>query len=121
MIGDYDREIISNSAGTSESGEWFSPPGKNESTSYQTHRQRIVAPSDIADLPDRHGLLMRGASWGLIETHEVVRVRPVGEHRQPRPGPRLVTPRVRERSRAESGVRNLTGLASVSILTCYGW
>ena len=68
VIGDYDREIISNSAGTSESGEWFSPPGKNESTSYQTHRQRIVAPSDIADLPDRHGLLMRGASWGLIET-----------------------------------------------------
>ena len=68
VIGDYDREIISNSAGTSESGELFSPPGKNESTSYQTHRQRIVAPSDIADLPDRHGLLMRGASWSLIET-----------------------------------------------------
>jgi len=68
VIGDYDREIISNSAGTSESGEWFSPLGKNESVSYQTHRQRIVAPSDIADLPDRHGLLMRGASWGLIET-----------------------------------------------------
>ena len=68
VIGDYDREIISNSAGTSESGELFSPPGKNESVSYQTHRQRIVAPSDIADLPDRHGLLMRGASWSLIET-----------------------------------------------------
>jgi type IV secretion system protein VirD4 len=68
VIGDYDREIISNSAGTSESGEWFSPPGKNQSVSYQTHRQRIVAPSDIADLPDRHGLLMRGASWSLIET-----------------------------------------------------
>ena len=68
VIGDYDREIISNSAGTSESGEWFSPPGKNESVSYQTHRQRIVAPSDIADLPDRHGLLMHGASWSLIET-----------------------------------------------------
>jgi type IV secretion system protein VirD4 len=68
VIGDYDREIISNSNGTSESGEWFSPPGKNESTSYQTHRQRIVAPSDIADLPDRHGLLLRGASWDLIET-----------------------------------------------------
>ncbi len=68
VIGDYDREIISNSSGTSESGELFSPPGKNQSTSYQTHRQRIVAPSDIADLPDRHGLLLRGASWDLIET-----------------------------------------------------
>lgn len=67
LIGDYDREIISNSSGTSESGEWFSPPGKNESVSYQTHRQRVLAPSDIGQLPDRHGLLMRGASWDLIE------------------------------------------------------
>ncbi len=67
LIGDYDRDMISNSSGTNESGELFSPPGKNESTSYQTHRQRILAPSDIGQLPDRHGLLMRGASWDLIE------------------------------------------------------
>ena len=66
-LGEYDRELISTSTGTSENGEWFSPPGHNESTSYQTHRQRTLIPGEIAQLPDRHGLLLRGASWGLIE------------------------------------------------------
>ena len=41
--------------------------GHNESTSYQTHSQRTLIPGEIAQLPDGHGLLLRGASWGLIE------------------------------------------------------
>ena len=120
-LGEYDRELVSTSSGTTESGEWLTPPGHNESTSYQTHRQRTLIPGEIAQLPDGHGLLLRGASWGLVETHAMASARPVGQHRRRRPGRRSMTPRVRERSRAESGVRNLTGLVSVSILTCYGW
>jgi type IV secretion system protein VirD4 len=66
-LGEYDRELVSTSTGTSESGEWFSPQGKNESTSYQTQRQRTLIPGEIAQLPDGCGLLLRGASWGLVE------------------------------------------------------
>ena len=66
-LGEYDRELISTSTGTSENGDWFSPPGHNESTSYQTHRQRTLIPGEIAQLPNGSALLLRGASWGLIE------------------------------------------------------
>ena len=66
-LGEYDRELVSTSSGTTESGEWLTPPGHNESTSYQTHRQRTLIPGEIAQLPEGHGLLLRGASWGLVE------------------------------------------------------
>jgi type IV secretory pathway TraG/TraD family ATPase VirD4 len=66
-LGEYDRELVSTSTGTNENDEWFTPLGHNESVSYQTHRQRTLVPGEIAQLPDGHGLLLRGASWGLIE------------------------------------------------------
>lgn len=67
-IGEYDRELISSSTGQSEkTDEWFGPHNRNESISYQTHRQRILTPGEIAQLPDGHGLLLRGATWGLLE------------------------------------------------------
>ena len=118
MIGDYDREIISNSAGTSESGELFSPPGKNQSFSYQTHASGSSPPSDIADLPDRQALLMRGAAWSLIETTSWFESG-LGEHRQPPP---LLVHATACGSvlDAASGVWNSTGLVSESILTCHG-
>jgi type IV secretion system protein VirD4 len=65
-LGEYDRNICSASTGRSESEEWFSPQGRNDSISYQTHRQRVISPGEIAQLPDGHGLLLRGAAWGLI-------------------------------------------------------
>jgi type IV secretory pathway TraG/TraD family ATPase VirD4 len=65
-LGEYDRKLYSASTGRSESDEWFSPQGCNESVSYQTHRQRTLSPGEIAQLPDGHALLLRGAAWGLI-------------------------------------------------------
>jgi type IV secretory pathway TraG/TraD family ATPase VirD4 len=67
-IGEYDRELVSSSTGQSEkTDEWFGPHNRNDSISYQTHRQRILSPGEIAQLPDGHGLLLRGATWGLIQ------------------------------------------------------
>ena len=65
-LGEYDRQVVSSSLGTSESDEWFSPHGYNESVSYQTQRQRVLSPGEIAKLPPGQGLLLRGADWGLI-------------------------------------------------------
>jgi type IV secretory pathway TraG/TraD family ATPase VirD4 len=65
-LGEYDRKLVTSSTGTSESDEWLRPQGHNESVNYQTQRQRTLTPGEIAQLPDGHGLLLRGAAWGLI-------------------------------------------------------
>jgi len=65
-LGEYDRQVVSSTLGTSESDEWFSPHHYNESVSYQTQRQRVLAPGEIAKLPAGRGLLLRGMDWGLI-------------------------------------------------------
>ena len=66
-LGEYDRELVSTSSGTNENGEWFTPQGHSENVSYHTQRQRTLIPGEIAQLPDDSALLLRGASWGLIE------------------------------------------------------
>jgi type IV secretory pathway TraG/TraD family ATPase VirD4 len=65
-LGEYDRRIVSSSVGQSESDEWLSSLGKNESVNYSTQRQRVLAPGDIAQPPANHALLLEGASWGLV-------------------------------------------------------
>ena len=65
-LGEYDRKVVSSSLGTSETDKWLDPHGYNESVSYQTHRQRVLTPGEVAKLPPGQGLLLRGAEWGLI-------------------------------------------------------
>ena len=55
-LGEYDRQVVSSSMGTSESDEWFSPHHYSESVSYQTQRQRVLTPGEVAKLP---------AGWGF--------------------------------------------------------
>jgi hypothetical protein len=52
--------------GKSESDEWMnrSPDQYSESVSYQTQRQRVLPPGDIAMLPPGQGLLLRGGRSG---------------------------------------------------------
>jgi type IV secretion system protein VirD4 len=67
-IGEYDRDLVSSSTGRSEkSDEWFGPHNSNDSVSYQTHRQRVLSPGEIAQLPNGHALLLRGAAWDLLQ------------------------------------------------------
>lgn len=67
-LGEYDRRVVSQTLGKSENDEWWdrSPDQFSESVSYQTQRQRILPPGDIAKLPPGQGLLLRGAEWKLI-------------------------------------------------------
>ena len=65
-LGEYDRQVVSSTLGTSEDDQWLSPHGYNESVSYQTQRQRVLTAGEIARLPPGQGLLLRGAEWGLI-------------------------------------------------------
>jgi type IV secretory pathway TraG/TraD family ATPase VirD4 len=67
-LGEYDRRVVSQTLGRSESDEWLnrSPDQYSEPVSYQTQRQRVLPPGDIAKLPSGQGLLLRGAQWNLI-------------------------------------------------------
>jgi type IV secretion system protein VirD4 len=66
-LGEYDRRLISYTVGRSEPERLLPPAGsRSESVTYQTQRQRTLAPGDIARLPDGNGLLLRGTDWGLL-------------------------------------------------------
>jgi len=65
-LGEYDRDMTSLALGRSKPQEWLSSPTYSDSVSYQTQRQRVLTPGDIARLPDGHGLLLRGTDWELI-------------------------------------------------------
>ena len=65
-LGEYDRKVVSSSLGKGESDKWLDPDHYSESVSYQTQRQRVLSPGDIAKLPPGQALLLRGAEWRLI-------------------------------------------------------
>lgn len=66
-LGEYDREVTSQALGHNQLQEWFSHPTHSDTVSYQTQRQRVLTPGEIARLPDGHGLLLRGTDWELLQ------------------------------------------------------
>jgi hypothetical protein len=65
-LGEYDRKVVSSSVGKGESERLRDPDHYNESVSYQTQRQRVLTPGEIAKLPPGQALLLQGADWRLI-------------------------------------------------------
>jgi type IV secretory pathway TraG/TraD family ATPase VirD4 len=65
-LGEYDRDMTSHALGHSQLQEWFSYPTHSDTVSYQTQRQRVLTPGEIARLPDGHGLLLHGTDWELL-------------------------------------------------------
>ena len=65
-LGEYDRDMTARALGRSEPQEWLSEPTHSDTVSYQTQRQRVLTPGDVARLPDGRGLLLRGADWELL-------------------------------------------------------
>ena len=83
VIGDYDRQVVSSSTGQSESEDFLSAVGNNQSVNYQTQRQRLLTPADIAQLPEGHALLLRGASHELVRLTRWFEMDPfasIGDH-----------------------------------------
>jgi len=66
-LGEYDRDTVTHTLGRSDPQEWLAVPTHSDTVGYQTQRQRVLTPGDIAKLPDGHGLLLQGAAWELIE------------------------------------------------------
>jgi len=70
MLGEYDRQLVSTTMGVTKSTTgWTSPTttAKSETVAHQTTRQRTLTPGEIAAIPRGHGLLVRGANWGLLQ------------------------------------------------------
>jgi type IV secretory pathway TraG/TraD family ATPase VirD4 len=65
-LGEYDRDMTNLTLGRSEPQEWLAEPTHSDTVSYQTQRQRVLTPGDIARLPDGRGLLLRGTDWELL-------------------------------------------------------
>jgi type IV secretion system protein VirD4 len=66
-LGEYDRRLVAYTVGRSHSEKLLPPPGTtSESVTFQTQRQRTLAPGDIARLPNGTGLLLRATDWGLL-------------------------------------------------------
>ncbi len=69
-LGEYDRQLVSQTISRSEVGHRFyektTPPTDSESVTYQTQRQRTLPPGEIAHLPPGRGLLLRGTRWSLL-------------------------------------------------------
>jgi len=66
-LGEYDRDTVTHTLGRSDPQEWLGTPTHSDTVGYQTQRQRVLTPGDVAKLPDGHGLLLQGAAWELIE------------------------------------------------------
>ena len=80
-LGEYDRKVVSSSLGKGESDKWLDPHHYNESVSYQTQRQRVLTPGEIAKLPPGQALLLQGADWRLIGLTSWYETRAVEEGR----------------------------------------
>ena len=65
-LGEYDRAHVSQALGHSQPQEWFPSSTHSDTVTYQTQRQRVLAPGEIARLPDGHALLLRSGDWNLL-------------------------------------------------------
>lgn len=85
-LGEYDRQIVAHNTGHSQPSKLLLPRfTDNENASYQTQRQRVLGPGDIAALPSGRALYLQGVRWTLIRTtpwHATEPWRHMGDTRQ---------------------------------------
>ena len=65
-LGEYDRQHVSQTLGHSQPQQWFPTTTHSDTVAYQTQRQRVLGPGEIARLPDGHALLLRSGDWSLL-------------------------------------------------------
>lgn len=65
-LGEYDRDMASQSLGHSKPEEWLATPTHSDTVGYHTQRHRVLTPGEIARLPSGRGLLLQGADWQTI-------------------------------------------------------
>jgi type IV secretion system protein VirD4 len=62
-LGEYDRNMVSSSVGLSDPQEWLTADTHSDTVNYQTMRQRILPPGEIAKMPKGQALLLEGMDW----------------------------------------------------------
>jgi type IV secretion system protein VirD4 len=117
MLGEYDRQVVSYTAGLSRTGT-FGKPTSSDSVTYATTRQRTLSPGEIARLPAGRVLLLRGAAWSLLRLTPWFASRPWPEIAGPaaRQSIRAAAPRARVRGAqpgAPSGHRALPAVGGL--------
>jgi type IV secretion system protein VirD4 len=60
-LGEYDRRLISHTRGQN-STPWHRPTSQTMST----HRQRVLSPGDVANIPTGRALHLEGVGWELV-------------------------------------------------------
>jgi len=66
-LGEYDRDTISQTLSHTQPQEWLAHPTHTDSVNYNTQRQRILTPGDIAHLPPGHALHLTPTNWNTIQ------------------------------------------------------
>jgi type IV secretory pathway TraG/TraD family ATPase VirD4 len=87
ILGEYDRQIATHTAGRTIEHGILRPDTYNETVSHQTHRHRILTPGEIAKPPTGHAILINGADWQLIRTTPWYRTMPWREVAASHPQP----------------------------------
>jgi type IV secretory pathway TraG/TraD family ATPase VirD4 len=72
-LGEYDRQVISTTK-TRQPGMW--PAAMSTSRTVSTHRQRVLAPGDVANIPPGKALYLDGLSWQLLAVTPAHRTEP---------------------------------------------
>jgi type IV secretion system protein VirD4 len=62
-LGEYDRNMVSSSVGLSDPQEWLTADTHTDTVNYQTVRQRVLPPGEIARMPEGQALLVEGMDW----------------------------------------------------------
>jgi len=75
-LGEYDRQVVSQSLGHSEPQEFMSTATHSDNVSYQTQRQRVLPPGEIAKLPKGQALLLESTNWELVTLTEWFKTEP---------------------------------------------
>jgi type IV secretory pathway TraG/TraD family ATPase VirD4 len=76
-LGEYDRQIVSESRARPQ-GTLFPPPRGNprHTTTVTTQRQRVLSPGEIANLPAGRALHLDGVNWQLVKLTPAYRTEP---------------------------------------------
>jgi type IV secretion system protein VirD4 len=68
MVGDWDRPyVVTGDNFSQSSGFMQNTITYGASTSYSTQREALLSPSEIANIPRGHALIVRAGRWGLVE------------------------------------------------------
>ena len=66
-LGEYDRDTTTHTLGDSQPHQWFPTHTHSDTVSYNTQRQRVLTPGDIAQQPPGHALHLQATNWNTIQ------------------------------------------------------